>query len=826
MDSAKHELVKRLLEEALAIKPADRSQWLYQQMHAPDVRAEVERLLAAAVAGQETAPIAPKHADASANSRDPKPPERIGPYRIQHELGRGGMGVVYLATKEEGGVSRRVALKIVKLGASTEEILQRFNVERRLLSSLNNPGIARMIDAGATDDGRPYFVMEYIEGLPIDRYCDTHELSVQERLALFRKVCAVVHYAHQNLIVHRDLKPSNIMVAPDGEVKLLDFGIAKLLRPDLIGIPFATLPEARLMTPEYASPEQVRGEPVGTSSDVYSLGVLLYELLTGRRPYELKARIQAELIRVICEVEPERPSLAITRSCEVTTSDGTTRTLTPEETARNRGGLPSRLRRDLTGDLDNIVMMALRKVARRRYESAEQMSRDIQSLIDGRPVIATAETSLYVLGKFVRRNKGKVAAGIAVFLALAAGLAGTAWQYRRAEASSRRFEESTLAYAAAVGTFVGEVTGEIRFKAGSLESRRMLAETSIRVLDALRKQGIEGDELVRLRATATEQIGSAKGGVDGAAAGDRRQAIQEYQKALAIWKSLDQTEPEVRRGILSNLVKQSEMWHNIQDPGADGESAALCAQAAPLAVLPAQPTFEDRRARAEFLRELADVEALQKHWTQSVAAANESLEIRRSLLAEAEGRHDAPLIAEARRLVYVGVSRLIWLRKRYSEIEALAPPSLEANLVEAESLALIALKSGSSQNDTNSRDWVTAATALAMWRARHGVDPERSNSREIMLRCVEECERLRNADLSNFRSLIDLARCRYSLGIVEALLGHFDAARIAYTQGESLYQESLQQRPKDKAAATGIQECKRAIEYLGAAGGGKAIEGS
>jgi serine/threonine protein kinase len=242
----------------------------------------------------------------------------IGPYRIKREIGRGGMGVVFLAVRDDDQYQKRVAIKLVKRGMDTEEIIKRFRNERQTLAALDHPNIARLLDGGTTEDGLPYFVMEYIEGKPIDEYCDTHKLTTLERLALFRKVCAAVQYAHQNLIVHRDLKPSNILVTAEGEPKLLDFGIAKLLNPELAASSIRfTLSVMQLMTPEYASPEQVRGEVITTASDVYSLGVLFYELLTGHRPYRLKSRLQNEIVRVICQEEPEKPSTVITRIEEV-----------------------------------------------------------------------------------------------------------------------------------------------------------------------------------------------------------------------------------------------------------------------------------------------------------------------------------------------------------------------------------------------------------------------------------------------------------------------------------------------------------------------------
>jgi serine/threonine protein kinase len=255
------------------------------------------------------------------------------------------MGAVYLAARADDQFKKRVAVKLLRRGLDSEDILRRFRHERQILASLDHPNIARLLDGGMTDDGLPYFVMEYIEGTPLDRYCDERRLSTTERLKLFRQVCAAVYHAHQNLIVHRDLKPSNILVTKDGEPKLLDFGIAKLLNPELTAHTMApTATGIRLMTPNYASPEQIRGKNITTASDIYSLGVLLYHLLTGHHPYRLSSVLPQEIERVVCETEPEKPSTAISRVEEITTNEGTI-TITPDSVSRTRDGPPEALRR-------------------------------------------------------------------------------------------------------------------------------------------------------------------------------------------------------------------------------------------------------------------------------------------------------------------------------------------------------------------------------------------------------------------------------------------------------------------------------------------------
>jgi len=341
------------------------------------------------------------------------------------------MGDVYLASRDDDQYRKEVAIKLVQRGFDTDDIRRRFRHERQILATLDHPNIARLIDGGTTETGLPYFVMEYVDGLPLNRYCDERKLNITERLKLFRTVCSAVHYAHQHLVIHRDIKPGNILVTQEGAPKLLDFGIAKILDPDLSQPAGHTVTELKVMTPEYASPEQVRGEQVTTATDTYSLGVLLYELLTGRRPYRIKSRRPEAVARIICEEEPERPSTAISRVEEAAKSSGASgATVTPESVSAARNEQPEKLRRLLSGDLDNIVLMAMRKEPQRRYASVEQFSEDMRRHLEGLPVIAHKDTFSYRTAKFVRRHKAGVAAAGLILLTLVVGVAATAWQAR------------------------------------------------------------------------------------------------------------------------------------------------------------------------------------------------------------------------------------------------------------------------------------------------------------------------------------------------------------------------------------------------------------
>jgi serine/threonine-protein kinase len=382
-----------------------------------------------------------------------EPNTRIGPYRVVREIGRGGMGTVFLAERADGGFAQTVALKIMRLGVGTgvaddEELVGRFLQERQILARLEHPNVARLIDGGFTPDGRPYFAMEYVEGEPITAYCDRLQLDIDARLELFEGVCDAVLYAHQHLIVHRDLKPSNTLVAASGRVKLLDFGIAKLL--DEAPVASFTRVGGSALTPAYAAPEQIRGERVTTATDVYALGAMLYELLTGRRSLEVPSGgTTLELERAICERDPEPPSAAAS-------SD--------------------RLARRLRGDLDTIVLRALEKEASRRYPSVDALLEDLRRHRGGLPILARPAGTAYRVRKFVSRHRVAVAAGVLVMLSLVAGLVGTAWQARVASREAAKAREISRFL---TGTF--EVADPARANPADITARELLDRGAARI---------------------------------------------------------------------------------------------------------------------------------------------------------------------------------------------------------------------------------------------------------------------------------------------------------------------------------------------------------
>ncbi|MBA3272707.1 MAG: protein kinase, partial [Chthoniobacterales bacterium] len=454
--------------------------------------------------------------------------QHFGPYEVIREIGRGGLGAVYLAIRSDGEYRKEVALKLIRRGLDTDDILRRFRNERQILAQLDHPNIARLIDGGTTDNGLPYFVMEYVKGEPITAYCDTYKLSTKQRLELFRKVCAAVTYAHQNLVIHRDLKPSNILVTSDGEAKLLDFGIAKLVAADDDLLLTQTAPGQRAMTPDYASPEQIKGERITTASDVYSLGVLLYELLTGTKPYRLNTRTTEELSRAITDQEPQRPSAAAA----------------PDRAA-------------LDGDLDNIVLMAMRKEPARRYSSAAALAEDIRRYQGGLTVSARPSTFRYRAGKFIRRHSAGVAAAALVLLAIVAGLIATLWQAGVARAAQARAEKRFNDVRTLANSFLFEFSPKIENLPGSMPARQLLVTRALEYLDSLSQEAAGDLQLQSELAKAYEKVGDVQGNPQTANIGDLDGALESYNKAQAIRRRLLEAQP-------NNAEKQADLAGNLE----------------------------------------------------------------------------------------------------------------------------------------------------------------------------------------------------------------------------------------------------------------------
>ncbi|HEY1261967.1 MAG TPA: serine/threonine-protein kinase [Terriglobales bacterium] len=538
MKAGEWQRAKPLLEAAIALDAAERSSFLDRMCAGdPGLRAELDSLLAS---HEQIATSFLKEPAVKLKPTPAPPPARagrkIGAYEIVEEIGHGGMGEVYRAFRADGQYSKVAAVKMVRGGAGSSAVEERFRNERQILASLDHPNIARLLDGGTTEDGVPYLVMELVAGERIDVYCDERKLPIAERLQLFRQVCAAVQYAHQRLVIHRDLKPSNILVTNDCVPKLLDFGIAKILDPALGAE--ATL--LRPMTPEYASPEQVRGEAITTATDIYSLGVVFYQLLTGNSPYRGDTHGSLELARAVCEAEPERPSLRVMKSHP---ADGPLRT--PGDISALRDASPSKLSRRLRGDLDNIALTALRKEPQHRYASAEQFAEDVRRHLEGLPVTATRGSWRYRTGKFIKRHKVGMTAAAAVFFALMVGAGATLrgarvarQQALIAEGERARAERRFQDVRKLANSLIFELHDSIQDLPGSTPARKLIVERALEYLDSLAQESREDVSLQRELADAYQRIGNVQGGPFGPNVGDTVLAIKSYEKALRIRQAL------------------------------------------------------------------------------------------------------------------------------------------------------------------------------------------------------------------------------------------------------------------------------------------------
>jgi eukaryotic-like serine/threonine-protein kinase len=457
--------------------------------------------------------------------------ERIGPYVVEREIGEGGMGAVYLASRADRQYEKKVAIKLVRSGAGTEALIQRFFTERQILAGMEHPNIARLLDGALTESGQPYLVMDYVEGTRLDVYCDQQELSLRERLELFRKVCAAVNYAHHHLVIHRDLKPSNILVTPDGEPKLLDFGIAKVMGPAGMAVE-QTMTAGLFLTPLYASPELLRGRATTVSTDVYSLGIILYELLCGQRPYEALTMSPVDLIQAVVTQDAERPSAVLVHHGGGTAEGGA------EQKARVRGESRESLRQKLRGDLDGIVLKSIAKEPEHRYASVEQLSEDIRRYLQGQPVQAVEGSRLYRARKFVGRHRVGVASVALLAASLIAGLIGTLWEARIARQerinADRRFDDARRL----ANYLVFDLYKEVQALSGSTQVQANMAQRAMEYLDRL-STAKSGDRALRAElAEGYLQLGDVLGNPFGPNLGQSAKALETYRKALAIAEPL------------------------------------------------------------------------------------------------------------------------------------------------------------------------------------------------------------------------------------------------------------------------------------------------
>jgi serine/threonine protein kinase len=684
----------------------------------------------------------------------------IGSYRVERLLGRGGMGVVYLASRNDNQFQKRVAIKLLNPDADSEHLLRRFQNERQILARLDHPHICRLHDGGLSAAGEPYFVMEYLcDAIPIDEYCRHHNLTLRQKLDLFRQACSAVQYAHRFLIVHRDLKPGNVLVTGEGQVKLMDFGIAKNLLAGFQGgetwKTIGTMP----MTPAYASPEQIRGDAISTSSDVYSLGVLLFELLTGRRPFEDSNTPLPELLNSICEKDPPRPSTAAMGS--------------PEPGMRVQA-------RRLKGDLDWIVLMALRKDPLRRYASVEQFSDDITRFLEDRPVIARQDTPTYRFRKYIGRNKFYVAAVAGVIIALLGGVISTRIQQARTQAlfdDVRHLANNVLF----------EINDAIRDLPGSTPARLLLVKSALTYLDKLNQQALRDSTLETELAEAYRKIGDVQYKVGYANLGDIAGALESARKEVSLRERIAERDRALPAQL--DLAKSYQRASDLlEGTGSAAESATYLKRAHTLreSLYTAQSSdAQTRGALADSYRSLADREVRNANPQRAIDLNRKAREIREQLL------RDDPDNTILRRNLSMDIVRIA---------DTLGSPNQtnvgrfqEARVAYAEALAIReSLLKVTPASVTAARDVCNIKQRQASLLTAMG---EHEESLKISHAALAILDRMWIADPANFEIRRDMAVLNLQIGRALYRLKDMAKAEAGYRSALAIYRELSKKNP-------------------------------
>lgn len=558
-DPDRQERVKAILDAALDLDPAARAAFVSGECADDATLLEEVRSLLEAVdrTGDPLERPLPQHSELGAPALEGT---LLGSYRLLRRVGAGGMGVVYEAERADEQFDRRVAIKLLHGQGHSEDLIRRFRQERQILASLAHPNIVSMLDAGVTGDGRLFLVMEYVEGERIDVFSERRGLTTEQRIDLFRQVCAAVQFAHQNLVVHRDLKPGNILVTPDGVVKLLDFGVAKIVSPGADPDRTVTEAGARAFTPAYASPEQLRGEAVTVLSDIYALGVVLYEILAGRGPYAFRGESIFEMERIVSSSEPTLPSAALAQGGPA-------------------GVAPGVRAQELRGDLDQIILTAIRKEPERRYPSAAQLGEDLRRFLSGRPVLAQPDTLGYRARKFVRRHRSSILVATVGVVALTVGLSGAVVQRSRARLAQARAEQQAQDVRRLVGSLVFDVHDAISELPGSTEARALLLDRAYASLEGLALD-VGGDPALEWEvAEALLRLGIAQGQPAGASLGDLSAAARSYEKGIELARAAVAGAPAETRYRRTLAVLQEQMGDALAFRGEVGAGVGLAQEA-------------------------------------------------------------------------------------------------------------------------------------------------------------------------------------------------------------------------------------------------------
>lgn len=667
--------------------------------------------------------------------------EIIGGYRLIREIGTGGMGLVFLAEKDDAEFPRRVALKLVKTDVYSKAVLKRFNLERRILSRLDHPNVARLIDGGKSRHGTPFLVMEYVEGTPFIEFAEANNLSLIERIELFLQICEAVSFAHKHAVIHRDLKPSNILVTSDRQVKLLDFGIAKLLSS-------TNLPQVktettfRAMTPEFASPEQIRGEPVTTASDIFSLGVVLYKLLTGVHPFKTDSENLNDVIHAVCEEEPTAPSRAV-------------RCRDLEKNRRvSKGIAPSQLR----GDLDNILLKTLRKKPERRYSSVEALAQDLRRYLDGLPVLARANTVFYRMQKFVRRNRLAAAFAVLGILALLTGGVAALWQARLAEEQRKRAEQRFNDVRALVNSFMFELNNEIL--KSQTQARELLVRRALEYLDSLSKEAKGDVSLQRELAVAYLKIGDIQGKPYSPNLGNTDGALESYRKSLSILENLNRLYPkdnEIKRDLALAYSSIGSLQETRKRDHLKAVQNLERARVLMEEAVAAEPeNLQNRRHLSDVYKFIADLPA--ETTEEKVAGHQKALKIREELLAiEPESVPDLAAAASLYQRIGTAYKNQAEILSRKNKNDVQGALNSYRNALTNFEKSLSIYRHLTSIEPGNSRHRRNAADIMAMSLPVKANLGDKKGVLEDYQKAIEIFEKLSADDPKNFEARFDVA---------------------------------------------------------------------
>ena len=792
MQKAEWAHIKELFHQTLGLNAAERASVLAGESET--VRREVAELIASHESASDF--IARSAADEFGLNANALIGTQVGNYKLVEVVGSGGMGTVFRAVRD--GFEKEFAVKLIKRGMDSDAVLRRFRLERRILSRLEHPNIAGLVDGGTTADGSPYFVLEFVDGVSVTRFCDEHRLEVRERVELFRRICSAVSYAHQNLVVHRDLKPSNILVTADGTPKLLDFGIAKLLSSDETE---STATQARMFTPEYASPEQLNGSPVTTASDVYSLGVVLCEVLTGRRPFNARGEGYQDIVNRILTEEPARPSSFVggTRRREngATSPDGRGRTDGADRSAGSADG------RSIRGDLDNIILKALRKEPERRYQTVGELSDDLLRHLEGMPVTAVPDSTLYRFSKFVGRHRFAAAAGTLAGILIFAASGVAVWQgvaaTRERAKAERRFEQVRKLAA----SMIFEYPDEIERLPGSTPFRQKMAADAIVYLDNLAADS-SGDASLRAElAAAYAKVGDIQGNPYYANLGDMDGALASYGKAFEIRRELAAADPGNTKLALELSLSLGSLgdlyWAKGNYPEALDKYKQALAIADALAA--ADPSDHTRRYAlghrhyyvGQTQRKMGDREG-------ALASFGRSLAINLDLLSAEPGNAD-----------YRQAVAVAYLKTGDVYFDAAdAATALSFHQKASDTLAPLAEQGADA----------TAKRELALFLNRIAADQRSlgdlagavaSDTRAIAIQ-----QEIARPDPLNEQSNLDLANYQHSLAESYLRLGKRPEAAALLKKAVAVYEASLRKNPSDAEVAEYMAAARRMLAGIDA----------